>query len=1002
MGDPESPSGAFAAFRNAGRDRIAYPPLMISDDSLSPAERLFDRFLDGVQRGEAPDFEVLVAGHPEQAASLRRLHQNWQLIRALEPDVRPAASPGPGTWDAFLRQLERQAPASARYERGPELARGGMGAIYKVYEESLRRTLAMKVALPRGRREDAQPIDPVTMGRFLEEAQVTAQLDHPGIVPIYELSVNAGGQVFFTMKLVRGENLSEIFRKVKEHAEGFDQTRVLWVLLRACEALAFAHSRGVIHRDLKPANIMVGRFGETYVMDWGVARVLGRADAHDLRLRAEPPRPLEEATRIGSQRKDDGSSDPGSPLVTMDGEVVGTPAYMSPEQAAGKIDQLGPESDVYGMGAILYELFAGHMPYVEPGQRTSSRTVLRWVLDGPPKPIRQIDPGVPPELVAICEKAMAREMSDRYPSMEELAEDLRAYLEQRVVRAHAVGPLAELKKWMLRNKAVAALALILILVVAGLGFGLAWQEKRANRIIAAERDRAESERRRVLRISDARRLEELLSEMDTLWPALPETAPAMRSWLDRARDLESRLPQHEETLAELRSRGTPGPHRLDPDLADFLEHKRKDLAVALGDEFKTEEERRAHVAELDHWILEMRKVMDRERSYSFGDDQDTAWWHGALYELVMGLRDLGKDTQLGPTIRNIEQRLKHAESTLRISFEDHAEEWDLAIASIEDPAECPQYGGLELEPQLGLVPIGRDPSSGLWEFWHIQTGSRPERTKSGELVFTDDCGLVFVLIPGGDTWMGAQRHDPEGPNYDPLTDTYEADLDSDPVEVRLDPFFLSKFEMTQGQWLRIAGENPSYYDERIKRPDLRQHTLLFPVESITWEQASELLERRLRLTLPTEAQWEHACRAGSGTPWWTGSDRESLRGAVNLADHSTAQAGVDWLEDQSWVELDDGYFAIAPVHLFRPNPFGLHNVCGNVWEWVQDSYVHYREPCREGDGLRLLDKKTKVVRGGAFNTTAEQCRSAHRGRLDRTHLSTSVGVRPARGLFPFD
>ena len=420
--------------------------------------------------------------------------------------------------------------------------------------------------------------------------------------------------------------------------------------------------------------------------------------------------------------------------------------------------------------------------------------------------------------------------------------------------------------------------------------------------------------------------------------------------------------------------------------------------VFLGGEFKTEAERAEYVAELDYWIAGMQRVMDRERSFSFGADQDTAWWHDALYELVMGLRDLAEENPVGRTIRNIEQRLEYAESTFRISFEEHAEEWDLAIASIADLADCPLYGAFELEPQLGLVPIGRDPTSGLWEFWHIQTGVKPGRTAAGELVFTDDCGLVFVLIPGGEFLMGAQPDDPDAPNYDPQARTEESDQASEPVKIRLDPFFLSKFEMTQGQWLRIASENPSYYDERIKRPDLRQHTLLFPVESIDWDTTTELLQGRLRLRLPTEAQWEYACRAGSSTSWWTGSEEESLLGAVNLADQTTARAGVDWLERSSWKELDDGYFAVAPVNLFRPNPFGLHNICGNVWEWVQDGFEHYREPWRAGDGLRVSDQKTKVIRGGAFNTSTDQCRSAYRGRLDRTHLTTAIGVRPARGL----
>ena len=649
------------------------------------------------------------------------------------------------------------------------------------------------------------------------------------------------------------------------------------------------------------------------------------------------------------------------------------------------------------MGAILYELLAGHMPYVEPGVRVSPRTVLRWVLDGPPRQLGANYPEVAPELVAICEKAMAREMADRYPSMEELAEDLRAYLEQRVVRAYAVGPLAELRKWVARNRLVAAFTLVALIVVAGLGFGLAWQQAQTNRVITQERDRADAERKRVMRISDGRRLEELVAEMDELWPALPETEAAMQGWIGRARDQLTRLPQHEQTLSELRSRAVAGPHRLDSEMRKFLEHKAADQAVALGGEFKTEEERAEHIAELDYWIVEMQKVMDREREFSFGDDLDTAWWHDALYELVMGLRDLAEDDPVGPSVRNIEQRLEYTQSTQRISIFDHAEEWDLALTSIADPDQCPLYDGLELEPQLGLVPIGQDRESGLWEFWHLQTGEKPGRTPRGELIYSEDSGLVFVLIPGGHFLMGAQADDPTRPQYDPGASHDEVNRDGELVPMELSPFFLSKYEMTQGQWLRITGQSPSYYGKNLKRPDLRVHSLLCPVESVTWDTATEVLHKRLRMDLPTEAQWEYACRAGTESVWWTGDEPESLEGAANLADLSAARAGADW-EACANTTLDDGYYATAPVNLFRANGFGLHNMTGNAWEWVQDSYGHYSEPAREGDGLRVTATKTKVLRGGSFNEAPRRSRSAHRGRLERSHRRTSIGVRPARAI----
>jgi serine/threonine protein kinase len=148
----------------------------------------------------------------------------------------------------------------------------------------------MKVVLGHGDpgKGETPPVDEKTLGRFVEEAQVTGQLDHPGIVPVHEIGVDAEGRVYFTMRLVQGDDLRAVFEQLRAGQGGWTQTRVLGVILKVCEAMAFAHAKGVIHRDLKPANIMVGRFGEAYVMDWGLARVLDREDERDIRVRAPP------------------------------------------------------------------------------------------------------------------------------------------------------------------------------------------------------------------------------------------------------------------------------------------------------------------------------------------------------------------------------------------------------------------------------------------------------------------------------------------------------------------------------------------------------------------------------------------------------------------------------------------------------------------------------------------------------------------------------------------
>jgi WD40 repeat protein/serine/threonine protein kinase len=420
-------------------------------------------------------------------------------LRDLEAD--DAASQGAdehksGSARGFFRRLEAKQPKGERYRIGDELARGGMGAIMRVWDEDLRRNLAMKVMLSRGAKEDADsktPLDEEQLSRFLEEAQITGQLDHPGIVPVHDLGIDAEGRIFFTMRLVRGRELKEIFELAREGREGWTPTRVLQIILRVCEAMAFAHSKGVVHRDLKPPNVMVGRFGETYVMDWGLARVVGRTDSHNLALKKADASWM---SLVRTERRDEKASDPDSPLITMDGDVVGTPSYMSPEQAEGRLDEVGPRSDVYSLGAMLYHMLAGHAPYVRAGERVSPHTVLARVLAGPPDPIGPQAEGMPDELVAICEKAMQRSPDARYDSMLDVAEDIQAFLENRVVRAYETGSVAEFRKWVSRNRMGAALAAGLIVTVLASAIGFGWQKNAQVDALSEEKQHTEAQKRR--------------------------------------------------------------------------------------------------------------------------------------------------------------------------------------------------------------------------------------------------------------------------------------------------------------------------------------------------------------------------------------------------------------------------------------------------------------------------------------------------------------------------
>ena len=483
------------------------------EDSPGDAKNAYSEYLRQQSEGPHVDFDHFCAQHPTLEGSLRSIHECVQLGQSLatsrsfhqsicerfgdveEVTISLGMDSPLLSGDSGENRDRTSAPTKTghRYEPEGEVGRGGMGVIYRVTDRDLNRTIAMKVMLaPHEKEGEAwEKADSQFLARFLEEAQVTAQLDHPGIVPVYELAFDSEGHVYFTMKLVKGRELGEIFELVGEERDGWNLSRAVGALVKACQAVAFAHAKGVIHRDLKPSNVMVGRFGEIYVMDWGLAKVVGKKDLHDIRLK---PDSQITHTSVHSERRAAIERSVESPLITMDGSVVGTPAYMPPEQAEGRVDEVDQRSDVYSLGAILYCLLTGQAPYVSRGTRMSPRTILARVIEGPPKRVHKLNPRAPAELVAICEKAMTRAAGKRYTSSLELSEDLEAFLDQRVVQAYEVGAVAEFKKWVVRNKALAAsLGAALLFALVGL-VAVTFVEARAKRVLTVANTIIQEER----------------------------------------------------------------------------------------------------------------------------------------------------------------------------------------------------------------------------------------------------------------------------------------------------------------------------------------------------------------------------------------------------------------------------------------------------------------------------------------------------------------------------
>ena len=316
-----------------------------------------------------------------------------------------------------------------RFQLVAELGRGGMGRVLAARDPEIRRTVAVKVMIHPGEVSEEQ------LSRFVSEAQITGQLEHPNIVPVYDMGLSEDGQFYFVMKKVQGRSLAEVITALGERDEAteaeWSQHRLLTAFVQVCNAVAYAHSRGVLHRDLKPSNIMLGPFGEVLVMDWGVARLFGNSGET---VAAEPQEEFELDPDEGDQGSERVSAaahpdqiDRVAQAKTVEGTAIGTPGFMSPEQALGKLDLLDGRSDVWSLGAVLYELLALLPAYTA----VNPYALVYRVMRGPP-----VDPcerapgrGIPEEVAAVCMRALAPERDDRFASAAELGSAVQAFLE---------------------------------------------------------------------------------------------------------------------------------------------------------------------------------------------------------------------------------------------------------------------------------------------------------------------------------------------------------------------------------------------------------------------------------------------------------------------------------------------------------------------------------------------------------------------------------------------
>ncbi len=875
------------------------------------AERLFSQYLERQDRGEGEDFDAFCRAHPDCEEELRRLRGEWIAVEGMISDL------------SSRYGSEEPSEEVSGYTLLGRLGQGGMGEVYLAEQkEPFRRRVVLKfIKLGMDTRE--------VLARFEAERQALAQMNHPYIAQVYDAGVTSKGRPFFAMEYVAGQPLADFAEeRLPELPARLD------LFMRVCEGVQHAHQKGILHRDLKPTNILVttqdGRVIPK-IIDFGLAKAMDQ--------------PLTSET-----------------LKTRPELFLGTPAYMSPEQAGAVTSDIDTRSDVYSLGVVLYELLCDALPFepvdAKPGSVAEYLRQLRE--EEPPPPSRRLgkheersfrarQKQVQGDLDWIVLKALEKERERRYASVSELAADVRRYLHHEVVSAGPPSTFYRVRKMVRRNlAAVVALAALVIALIGGLSVSLWFSGKAQNnaRLARAEAERANYEAEKVLALSHRERLRELRLAADELWPTRPFMIPAMEEWIGQARETLGYLPQLHSFLQELRSEG----------------------------------------------------VVADDQSVTFTDRRHQ-WLHDRLAELVAELDEFG-DKERG-LVAHVESRVRTTREHEKVSLVEAVEAWDDALNSIADVDLSPAYEGMLFEPQIGLVPLEPDPVTGFWEFLVVGSGEIPDRDpETDQWVMDGDAGMVVVLLPAGTFVSGADKENPRSPHYD----SHASPEDTPPQPVTLAPFFLSKYEMTYAQWYRVMGSAPPHWQEppTTEGPPAARIAAM-PVNNMSWDDCADLT-RRMGFVIPTDAQWEYAARGGTTTRWWTGHDPESLEGHENLADQTLKR--LDNNPDYQYVPWEDGAAYMVEVGSYSPNPFGFYDVLGNVHEWTRDGESIYSvHPPEPGDGYRRIEADefspitgTRMQRGGAFYKGVYQSRVGRRGAMTRGTRASGTGLRPARPL----